>query len=403
MSDPLFKDLLVLDCASFIAGPAAGTIMSDFGARVIKIEPPGVGDSYRALINMPGAPQADRDYFWLLDNRNKESLALDLKQEAGQRVLRELIAKADVFITNFPGPIRQKLKLTADDVLPLNERIIYASLTPYGEAGPEKDRTGYDSTAWWARSGLMMAVRPTADSEPARSVPAMGDHPTAVSLFAAIMTGLYRRQITGKGGMVSTSLLANGLWSNGCYIQAALCGATFQPRAARYHRSALLEVYRCGDGRWFMFSMVNQAREWPALLRLIGKSEWETDPRFATMEGRQANASVIAHTLEDIFITAPWEHWKHLFQQHGVTFGVISEPEDHAGDPQIAANGLLPEFAGENGLRTIDSPIRVNGSDKVQPRPAPCIGQNTRAILQELGYSDAAIGAMSDSGAVEIA
>src|ERR1700742_2720573 len=245
MTKALFEDLLVLDCASFVAGPAATTIMSDFGARVIKIEPPGAGDSYRQLIHLPGTPVSDRDYYWMLDNRNKESLALDLKQDAAQDILRTLVKKADVFVTNFPGPIRDRLKLRPDDILSLNERIIYASLTPYGEEGPEKDRTGYDSTAWWARSGLMHAVRATAQSEPARSIPAMGDHPTAVSLYAAIMTGLYRRSITGKGGMVSTSLLANGLWSNGCYMQAALVGAKFQPRAPRYRRSALLEVYRC--------------------------------------------------------------------------------------------------------------------------------------------------------------
>ena len=190
----LLEDVLVLDCASFVAGPAAATIMSDFGARVIKIEPPGAGDSYRQLIKLNGVPLCEQDYFWLLDNRNKESLALDLKQDDGRAILDSLIARADVFITNFPGPIRERLRLRAEDVLPLNERLIYASLTPYGEEGPEKDRTGYDSTAWWARSGLMSAIRPTAQSEPARSIPAMGDHPTSVALFGAIMTALYRRE-----------------------------------------------------------------------------------------------------------------------------------------------------------------------------------------------------------------
>lgn len=137
MEKGLLEDLLVIDCASFIAGPAAATIMSDFGARVIKVEPPTIGDSYRQLMKVPGMPPAERDYFWTLDNRNKESLALDLKHPDARPVLEALIAKADVFITNFPGPIRQKLRLRAEDVMPLNERIVYASLTPYGEEGPE--------------------------------------------------------------------------------------------------------------------------------------------------------------------------------------------------------------------------------------------------------------------------
>ena len=403
MTESLFEGLLVLDCASFVAGPVAATIMSDFGARVIKVEPPGTGDSYRQLIKLPGTPVSEQDYFWLLDNRNKESLALDLKQDSAQRALKDLIARADVFITNFPPPIRERLRIRSEDVLPLNDRIIYASLTPYGEDGPEKDRTGYDSTAWWARSGLMSAVRPTAAAEPARSIPAMGDHPTGVALFAAILAGLYRRQITGKGGVVSTSLLANGLWSMGCYVQAALCGATFQPRTPRYKRSALLEVYRCRDDRWFMFSMVNQQREWPQLLACVGKPEWERDPRFATQEGRLAHCEELTRALEDIFAGRDWEYWKALFLERGVTFGAIAEPQDHFDCPQVAANGMLPELAGMNGLRTVDSPIRIDGETKVAPRKAPRIGEHTNAILVELGYSADEVGRMSEGGAVEIA
>lgn len=400
MTEPLFRNLLVLDCASFVAGPAAATIMSDFGARVIKIEPPEIGDSYRQLIHLPGTPLSERDYYWMLDNRNKESLALDLKQEAAQEILRTLVKKADVFVTNFPGPIRDRLKLRPADILSLNDRIIYASLTPYGEEGPEKDRTGYDSTAWWARSGLMHAVRPTALSEPARSIPAMGDHPTAVSLYAAIMTGLYRRSITGKGGMVSTSLLANGLWSNGCFMQAALVGARFQPRAARYQRSALLELYRCKDDRWFMFSMVNQVREWPLLLQVIGREAWENDPRFATAQARHENAEAIVRAMEDIFAGEDWEHWRRKFLDAGVTVGPISQPEDHFDCPQVAANGFLPEFDDEPGLRTIDSPVRVADAPHIPPRHAPCIGQHSGDILRELGFDDENVRQLAKAGAV---
>jgi len=239
MEKGLFEDLTVIDCASFIAGPAAATIMADFGARVIKIEPPVGGDNYRQLIHVPGMPPADHDYFWLLDNRNKQSLALDLKHPDARPVLEALIAKADVFITNYPAPVRERLKLGSDDILPLNERLIYASLTPYGEDGPERDRTGYDATAWWARSGLMDSVRANPETEPAFSVPGMGDHPTAVALFGAIMAALYRREKTGKGGAVSTSLLANGLWANSVWMQAVLCNADFSVRPARRSHGAL--------------------------------------------------------------------------------------------------------------------------------------------------------------------
>ncbi|MCE9648300.1 MAG: CoA transferase [Parvibaculum sp.] len=399
MEKQLLEDLLVIDCASFIAGPAAATIMSDFGARVIKIEPPVIGDSYRQLMNVPGMPPAAHDYFWTLDNRNKESLALDLKRPEARAVLDALIEKADVFITNFPGPIRERLRLRAEDVMPLNERIVYASLTPYGEEGPEKDRTGYDATAWWARSGLMDAVRATPDTPPGFSVPGMGDHPTATALFGAIMTALYKRERTGKGSAVSTSLLANGLWSNGIWMQAALCEADFSVRLERGMRGALTELYKCRCGRWFMLAMLNYQREWPLLTDIIGKPEWRDDPRFATHEARRANAPALVAALEEVIGARDWSEWKPLFQKAGITFGPIAQPADHLECPQVAANDFLPEIDGAAGLRTVDSPIRMTGQQKRKPGKAPAIGEHTRAVLAGIGMNEAAIDAMIASGA----
>src|SRR3569832_404434 len=156
----LFSDLLVIDCASFVAGPAAATILSDFGARAIKIEPPGEGDGYRTLIKGRGDPDA-MDYFWTLDSRNKESVALDLKDAEQRAFLDTLIRRADIFLTNYPFGVRERLRLRAEDVRPLNPRLIYASLSPYGEKGPQRERTAFDATAWWSRSGLMDMVRAT--------------------------------------------------------------------------------------------------------------------------------------------------------------------------------------------------------------------------------------------------
>jgi crotonobetainyl-CoA:carnitine CoA-transferase CaiB-like acyl-CoA transferase len=399
--EELFGDLLVIDCASFIAGPAAATILSDFGARVIKVEPPGSGDNYRQLLGLPGMPVADRDYFWILDNRNKESLALDLKHEAARTVIEALIRKADVFITNFPGPIRKRLGLRAEDVMPLNDRLIYASLTPYGEEGEEKDRTGFDTTAWWARSGLMDIVRATPETEPGLSVPGMGDHPTAATLFGAIAAALYRREKTGKGGSVSTSLLANGIWSNACWTQAALCDADFSAKLQRGQRSALTEFYRCRCGRWFLLVMVNHQREWPLLVHAIGRPEWLADSRFVTPEARREHTAELVKALEDIFIRRDWTEWRAIFESAGITFGPISRPADHLNCPQIAANGLLPEIVGTAGLRTVDSPIFIDGISKRQPSMAPTIGEHTRPILKGLGYDDAAIEALLSSGTVQ--
>jgi crotonobetainyl-CoA:carnitine CoA-transferase CaiB-like acyl-CoA transferase len=388
MSSGLFGDLLVIDCASFIAGPAAATVLGDFGARVIKIEPPEVGDAYRNLFRLRGTPE-DVDYFWALDARSKESLALDLRRPEAKAVLEALIRRADVFITNLPFPARERLGVRAADLMPLNPRLIYASLSPYGEQGPERDRTGFDATAWWARSGLMDMVRPSAEAEPALSMPGMGDHPTAMAMYGAIVTALYRRQLTGQGAEVTTSLLANGLWANSCQVQGALCGYELVGRPPRGARGALNEMFRTADDRWLTIASTNPARDWPLLAKAVGRADWLTDPLFATPEARFANGPVLVARLDELFASAPFEHWAAALHDGDVTFGVVGQIYDHLGDAQIEANGLFPEIENGEGLRTVDSPFQITGEAKRAPRMAPGIGEHTEALLRELGFSPA--------------
>jgi crotonobetainyl-CoA:carnitine CoA-transferase CaiB-like acyl-CoA transferase len=393
MAEGLFGDLLVIDCASFIAGPAAATVMSDFGARVIKIEPPGIGDSYRNLFRLRGTPD-DLDYFWTLDSRNKESLALDLKRPQARAVLETLVRKADVFITNFPFPVRERLQLRAQDLLHLNPRLIYASLTPYGEHGPERDRTGFDTTAWWARSGLMDMVRAENDTEHALSMPGMGDHPTAMAMYGAIVTALYKRQLTGQGSEVTSSLMANGVWSNSCQVQAALCGYELYGRPPRAQRGAMGQIYRTSDDRNFIIVTTNPARDWPALCRTMGREDWLTDPRYASPMDRLANSGDLIDWLSRAFASQTYEHWREVMLAGGVTFGIVGTIYDHIADEQMEVNGLFPEIVDGYGLRTVDSPFQITGEQKTQPRMAPGIGQHTRELLEEFGCSTADIEAL---------
>jgi len=384
--DHLLEKITVIDCASYIAGPAAATIMSDFGARVIKIESPDIGDSYRSLLRLPGLPESDENYPWILTSRNKESLALDLKFKEAHVILHKLIKKADIFITNYPFPIRAKLKINAEDILEENKKLIYASLSPYGEKGEEKDKTGYDATAWWARSGLMHAVRNNSNSEPSSSTPGMGDHPTASALFGAIMMALYKREITGEGSEVSSSLMANGLWSNGIYNQAALCGANFVENTGRGTKGALAEKYKCKDGRWFILVMLNEEREWPLLLRCLKREDVNDDKRFNTREDRAKNSLELMKILDEEFLSKDWGQLKELFEKSGVTFGSISEPYDHINDQQIADNEFFTKFTDKEDLLTVDSPIFMKDEKKRKPQTAPEIGEHTRQILEELNY-----------------
>ena len=227
MDQYLFEGLKVIDAATVIAGPAAAMMMADFGADVIKIEEPRRGDMLRWLSNMPDTDPGGENYMWQMDGRNKRSIALDLKDPRGLKVLQDLIAQCDVFITNMPYPSRESFKLCYDDVKHLNPTLIYASLTAYGEIGEEKDRKGFDQLAYWARSGLMDLMREPG-TRPTQGLPGMGDHPTAVSIYAGIVTALLKRERTGEGSFVQTSLLANGLWSISATAQGVMAGGDMQ-------------------------------------------------------------------------------------------------------------------------------------------------------------------------------
>ncbi|NEW93579.1 CoA transferase [Rhodopseudomonas sp. BR0M22] len=396
----IFSGLKVLDCASFIAAPAAATVLSDFGADVIKIEPPGAGDPYRNLPNLPGYPISDQNYAWMLEARNKRSLALDLAKPEGKEVLRKLVAEADVFITNFPPPVRARLGVTYADLAPLNERLIYASFTGYGERGEEANKPGFDSNAWWARSGMMDLVRADEDSTPARSVAGMGDHPCAMSLFGAIVTALYKRERTGKGSEVKSNLMANGLWSTSVLAQAKLVGAEFQPRRPRERAlNAVANHYRCRDGRWLILSLLNEEKQWPTLTKCLGREDLTDDPRFATKADRHARSIELIGIFDEIFATRDLADWRKALDGTGLVFGVVGILDDITTDKQLIENEVLVPFENDTTL-TINSPIWIEGSTKTRPRKPPGVGEHSDEVLRNAGYDDAAIKALRASGAV---
>jgi formyl-CoA transferase len=400
MEDGIFEGLKVLDCASFIAAPAAATVLSDFGARVIKIEPPGLGDPYRALSGMPGYPVSQHNYAWLLEARNRKSLALDLSKPEGQAVLHRLVAEADVFITNFPPAVRSRLAVTYAELAPLNERLIYASFTGYGEKGEEANKPGFDSNAYWARSGLMDLVRADENTTPARSVSGMGDHPCAMALYGAIVTALYRRERTGKGSHVSSNLMANGVWAGGVLAQAKLCGAKFGERHPRERAlNAVVNHYKCRDGRWLILSLLNEERQWPALARCMGREDLIGDARFATKAERHARSVELIRIFDEIFAGKDLAEWRKILDGNGLVFGVVGILDDIPNDKQMLDNEVLVPFEGDT-MMTISSPIWVDGSRKVQPRHPPGIGEHSDEILREAGYDDASIRQLRASGAV---
>ena len=398
MSDQLFAGLKVVDCASFIAAPLAATVLSDFGADVIKIEPPQAGDPWRVP---PAVPGKITDYWWQLTSRNKRSLAIDLKHPEGLGVLYRLLASTDVFVTNFPLPVRERLKIAAADLLAINPRLVYGSITAYGEAGEEAARTGFDATAYWARTGLMDMVRATPDTEPSRSMPGMGDHPTATALYAAIVTALYRRERTGRGGVAQTSLLQNGIWANGCYIQNRLFGEHVGHRPPRPETpSALANHYRCRDGRWFLMALHNEARQLASFLKAIDAEHLAHDPRFATLPARRANAKALTAILDGIFAKRDLAEWRPILEKAGVTFGAVYSVNEAADDAQARDIGALVPFADGNGL-TVSSPFHIDGTTKVAPQRAPAVGQHSETVLRDNGFSPDEIARLKALGVLQ--
>src|ERR1700693_2606097 len=400
MEEGIFAGLKVLDCASFIAAPAAATVLSDFGAEVIKIEPPGSGDPYRNLPNLPGYPISPHNFAWLLELRNKRSIALDLSRPEGKAVLYRLVAQADVFITNFPPCVRQRLGITYEELMPKNARLVYASFTGYGEKGEEANKPGFDSNAYWARSGLMDLLRADQSTTPARSVPGMGDHPCAMALYGAIVTALYKRERTGEGSHVSSNLMANGIWASGVLAQAKLCGAKFQPRRTREHAlNAVTNHYKCRDGTWLILSLPNEDRQWPTLARCMEREDLITDPRFATKPGRHARSLELIKLFDEIFAAKDLAEWRRILDGNGLVFGVVGILDDIPGDQQMIDNDVLVPFEGDT-MMTINSPIWVDGAKKVQPRKPPGIGEHSDEIQRSAGYDEASIRQLRASGAV---
>jgi crotonobetainyl-CoA:carnitine CoA-transferase CaiB-like acyl-CoA transferase len=398
-NDNIFSGLKVVDLASFIAAPSAAVILSDFGADVIKVEPPG-GDLWRHANKLPPQPVADDAYNWHLTNRNKRGMALDLKSPSAQQVLEKLVKWADVLIVNTPHPARARLKLEYSDVVRWNPRLIYADVTGFGEKGPDADLPGFDVTSYWARSGLLSMTR-DAGAPPTWPVAGSGDNATAVGLYSAIVTALYRRERTGEGAHVTTSLLAEGVWSASVAIQAALCDAKFFGLHDRKHpANAAMNVYRAKDGTWFVLLIMPDKLE--AVAKAIGRTDLLTDPRFSDPAKLMANMAQLTDILDEVFGAEPMAHWYAVFNGVHVTFGAVRGPQDVVNDPQLRANDIIVPLEGAGGklTSTISSPFQVHGVAKVSAKRAPEIGEHNEEVLDQLGFSADDIDGLRASGAI---
>ena len=390
---PLLGDIRVLELASMVFAPSACVVLADFGAEVIKIEPPVTGDLNRNWHKIHGLPVSDMAYPFQVDNRNKKSVVLDLKSEAGYEAFCKLVLDADVLVTNYRPKALERLKLEYETLRKINPDIIYALATGFGEKGDEAHKPGYDTVCYWSRSGIEAQVFPY-EGWLSQFPYGAGDHPSGMTLFASIMTGLYQRQKTGEGCKVSTSLLANGAWANAVMLQAQLSGAEFKEKRPRDNAYNFVSLhYPSKDDRLLKMSMVNTEKDWRPFCTAIARTDLLDDERYATHDARIENMPALIREISDTISTREIAYWQAVLEAHDVPHTIVANYEEAANDKQKQANGIIvPLDHPQHGqMRTVNSPFEVSGAAKIKPGPAPALGEHTQEVLAGLGYSKAEI------------
>lgn len=394
----LLEHIKVVDAGSFLAGPCAATIMSDYGADVLKVEPL-TGDRHRTIA--AGHPI---DHSWQLTGRNKRSLALDIAQAQGRDVLLQLVRNADVLVVNFSTSRLERFGLTFDELHEVNPRLILAQISGYGLKGPDADRRAFDLTGWFARTGIQDMMR---DKDVAPALPAggVGDHATALSLFSGIMLALFKREQTGLGSMVDTSLAATGTWANGLNLQATLTGADAVARRDQEGWSSpFTNVYRCADGRYVLLGMQNAKQGWPLLADALEHPEWLEDERFAHVRAVFKNRFEARSMIADAIAQLSIDELSRRLDERGLVFSKVYQNAEVIEDEQLIANGVIvPTESTEPGYdRTLATPFNLSGEQQRVPALAPKIGEHSRAILAEHGYDNDAISQLITQGVVGV-
>jgi len=386
MAGPL-EGINVVELGVWVAGPAAGGILADWGADVVKIEPP-TGDPARMFGRMLGL-DIDVSPPFEMDNRSKRSVVLDLTTDTGRAAALELISGADVFVTNVrPGALR-RLGVDFESLAPDNPRLVYGLITGYGETGPDADRAAYDIAAFWSRAGVAHLLTRPGDTPPFQRG-GMGDHSAGMTLAAAICAALVARDRTGSGQLVSTSLYRQGAYTVSFDLNTYLM--TGQPIAIGQRESMgnpCMNNYTAGDGRRFWIVGLEAERHWPPLCRAAGRADWLTDPRFSSARSRAANAIELIGELDQIFATRPLDEWAETFAREPDFFwSPVNSLEDVIADEQFhAAGGMVDVPDGRDAQAVVPmvaTPADFHGTPWAPRSTAPELGEHTDEVLAEL-------------------
>jgi crotonobetainyl-CoA:carnitine CoA-transferase CaiB-like acyl-CoA transferase len=394
-NNPPLKGIKVVDFTTFVAGPATTKILADWGADVIRIETTA-GDAWRKFGLALGLPASDDENpLFDMENTNKRLVSVDAKSMKGQKIIHQLLASADVFVTNIREDALRKLHLSYDELSQRYPRIVYAHVTGLGDKGPDAKRPGFDIVAYWARSGALIDLCEKGSS-PLCPPYAFGDHPTGMTLAGGICAALVKQRETGIGDKVSVSLFGNAIYNAGMMIMSAQKKySDVWPKSRKNPFLPTNNTYICSDGEWIILGMIEHERYWPILCeKVIDRPEMASDKRFNTVTECKKNSELLVAILDEIFITKKRDEWEVLLQKADIAYDKVAHFKEVTEDSQAWANNNLYEHPFRNGQKCIMPRTPVQFKSTENPAIPPLVGrvgEHTDSILKELGYAQAEI------------
>lgn len=388
----VLEGINVLEVSAWAFVPSAGAVLADWGAEVVKVEPPD-GDPMRGLIT--GGIEGGPSFPWEIWNRGKRSIGLDLRNPGGRDLVLRLAERADVFLTSYLPPTRRKLGIDIDDIRARNPSVIYACGSGQGPLGEEADRGGYDAITFWARGGIAAATTPPGAERPVgQPAGAFGDSLSGMGLAGGIAAALLRRASTGEGAVVDVSLLGTAMWcmqmsiAGAAVMMAAAAQPGAAPPASPQLANPLVNSYETSDGRWLALCMLQRDLYWPGVLEVIGRSDLGDDPRFADPAALGAHVAEAAEELAKTFRTRTLAEWRQALARQPGQWDVVATVPELPHDPQALANGYVQRVSYDGGveLPLVSAPAQV---DRTPPplRPAPQFNDDADDILGTLGMT----------------
>lgn len=404
----VMKGVKVLEVAQFTYVPAAGAILADWGADVIKIEHPVRGDTQRGFVRMGGADvNPRRSPFVEHPNRGKRSVGVDISTPEGMEVIYELAKTADVFLTNYRPSQRQRMKFDLEHIRAVNPNIIYARGSAYGDKGPERDFGGFDGTAFWNRSGIAKAMTPKELSGPlSQGIPAFGDSIGAMFIAGGISAALFHRERTGEALELDVSLLSTACWAAGTSIDMALDGTEFpgnqMPRSGGNPGNPLMGNFTTSDDETINLCTLTPGPHIRSFFEHIGRPELADDERFSTVEALMQNWEPASEIIVEAFAAKPFDYWREHLKTYSGQWTPVLSLAQIAEDEQALANDLVFEVEAADGgdpIKLVRGPVQFN-HEPVETTRAPEASEHTELVLMEMGMEWEQIEKLKEKGAI---